>query len=618
MAGILRIPSFRWRLLAPVAALLATVAAVLGGGRPATPAEAAPATAPLKLFWHAGVKDNLLCATAQCEQDALVAGYTLVRVEGRVFTTQQATTVPLNLYFHLGRADHLTCVNVASTSPCHRDAHAAGYQLVRTEGWVYSTSQPGTVPLSRFWHTGHHDNATCTSAKCATDQIDAGYQLVGVDGYTRPSEPGDAGYVGWNVRLCRETNYEDCMRFGGSEVTNLGTWDNTASSIMLNHDAIAAGHLPRTYAVSVFELPNFQGRCQTFTDITQSRVDVSTIVSLDPHDSDDPRATVVAKLYPGHNLSKEFIGDNSISSLKFGPSVSCPHTVQVCDGTGLGGACRMIERAVPDLRPFAMNDRISSMRITNRDAPVSLYEHFNYNGRCETFNVPDFFGRNAKDDHDLSNNAIGNNTISSIKVGEVCPVVLWQNPGAGQVFNPGRMLEFGYGDYTTLSARDFSDYASSMVVNALASFYEHPNFEGRCFQVRVGERVLDLRRIGWDNKISSMRIGVGCPVSGGAVLCSAINFAGTCRSFLNQHVPDLRNVATNSGNPAEPVWNNITSSVRATGAPVAVYQLQHYQGRCQTIRPHMEVSDLRTSHIGNDAISSLRTGFECNPHISAQ
>jgi hypothetical protein len=264
-----------------------------------------------------------------------------------------------------------------------------------------------------------------------------------------------------------------------------------------------------------------------------------------------------------------------------------------------------------------MNDRISSVRITNRDVPFSLYERFGYNGRCETFNAPDGAWRVAQDDNDLGNNFIRSNAVSSLKAGEPCPVALWQHAGAGLAFNPGRLLEFGYGDYPDLSAYDFSDYTSSMAVNALASFYEHPHFEGRCFQVKVGERVPDLRTVGWDNKISSMRVGVGCPLSGGVVLCSAINFGGICRSFLNQWVPNLGAVPTNSGNPAEPAWDNITSSARAVGAPVAVYELPGYQGRCQTVAANTAAPDLRGSPIGNDTISSLRTGFECNPHVSA-
>lgn len=50
---------------------------------------------------------------------------------------------------------------------------------------------------------------------------------------------------------------------------------------------------------------------------------------------------------------------------------------------------------------------------------VAAYEHTNFGGRCETFRA---------DDADLRNNSIGNDTISSLRLGQACPVLLWSEP----------------------------------------------------------------------------------------------------------------------------------------------------------------------------------------------
>ena len=49
----------------------------------------APATpAPLALYWHSGRGDFFSTATSQGERDALAAGYKLVRTEGFIFPPQ--------------------------------------------------------------------------------------------------------------------------------------------------------------------------------------------------------------------------------------------------------------------------------------------------------------------------------------------------------------------------------------------------------------------------------------------------------------------------------------------------------------------------------------------------
>jgi hypothetical protein len=86
-----------------------------------------------------------------------------------------------------------------------------------------------------------------------------------------------------------------------------------------------------------------------------------------------------------------------------------------------------------------------------------------------------------------------------------------------------------------------------------------------------------------------------------------------CKNFSG-NVPDLR--AFTTPNPAEPTWDNIASSVVATGANVALYELPNYQGRCETTRAGAQDADLRNNYIGNDRISSLRVGATCPPGVA--
>jgi hypothetical protein len=87
-----------------------------------------------------------------------------------------------------------------------------------------------------------------------------------------------------------------------------------------------------------------------------------------------------------------------------------------------------------------------------------------------------------------------------------------------------------------------------------------------------------------------------------------------CRTFTG-NVPDLRAVATPPNTANEPTWDNIVSSVAATGVSVALYQFPNYQGRCETLRAGAQDSDLRNNLLGNDMLSSFKVNATCTPGV---
>ncbi|XUL90486.1 hypothetical protein ACQ86D_30850 [Streptomyces galilaeus] len=99
--------------------------------KPAVVAAAARTT--LFLWWNPARGDNFTTGTTAESQSALAAGYSLVRQEGRLLQTQDPGTVPLYLFWSGSREDNFSTATDAGID----SAFAAGYSLVRVEGYVY-------------------------------------------------------------------------------------------------------------------------------------------------------------------------------------------------------------------------------------------------------------------------------------------------------------------------------------------------------------------------------------------------------------------------------------------------------------------------------------------------
>ena len=142
----------------------------------------AQAMAPLQLFFNSTRGDNYSTATADGRQAAQRAGYSLVRQEACVFTSQEPGTVPLYQFWSAQRGDNMaTTSNLTGKSGA--SANTAGYTLVRIEGYVYPTEQKGTVAIRLYYNTQRHDNFTTATTEGANGAQRAGYTLVSVIGY---------------------------------------------------------------------------------------------------------------------------------------------------------------------------------------------------------------------------------------------------------------------------------------------------------------------------------------------------------------------------------------------------------------------------------------------------
>lgn len=135
----------------------------------------------LKLFWNSVRGDNFSTATAQGEADARAAGYSYVRLEGRVEQSQLPGTVPLKLFWNWVRGDNM----LTATPEGERDAVAAGYQFVRIEGYVYRMPAANTAALDQYWAEARGDNFVTASQQGRIDALQAGYAFVRTEGYIK-------------------------------------------------------------------------------------------------------------------------------------------------------------------------------------------------------------------------------------------------------------------------------------------------------------------------------------------------------------------------------------------------------------------------------------------------
>lgn len=129
---------------------------------------AQPKTAALKLFSNG--RDHYTTASTQGDYDAVANGYKLCRVEGYVFTSQQAGTTALKQYWSEQRHDHWLLSRDIPKN-VEKNGH---YQFVRIEGYVYTNAQPGTVALQHF-SLVRGDNFTFASRQAEADARAARY-----------------------------------------------------------------------------------------------------------------------------------------------------------------------------------------------------------------------------------------------------------------------------------------------------------------------------------------------------------------------------------------------------------------------------------------------------------
>jgi hypothetical protein len=143
------------------------------------------------------------------------------------------------------------------------------------------------------------------------------------------------------------------------------------------------------------------------------------------------------------------------------------------------------------------------------------------------------------------------------------------------------------------------------------TLFEHPNFQGQ--QVVLGENISDFRELKrWNDQVDSLRVETasfrGRPRQGQRAeerVCvyQHTDYRGNSQCFdANEDMPDLKQIG----------WNDGISSIRVFGrARVAVYEHRDFQGERLIVdsdTPNLTAVSGRGGWNWNDRISSLRAG----------
>ena len=162
------------------------------------------------------------------------------------------------------------------------------------------------------------------------------------------------------------------------------------------------------------------------------------------------------------------------------------------------GQSARFRRDVPDLRAYRMDDRISSIRVAPGDV-WEVCEHPHYQGRCQVFDrdEPDLRRANWEDRISSIRRVRGRPPEGYPPPEESGGLILYSDAGFRGDF---RRLRGGVDDLRRIG---FDDRAESVRIGRGAwELCEHPNFQ-RC---RVVDRdVPDLREIGLTRRITSAR-----------------------------------------------------------------------------------------------------------------
>lgn len=254
-------------------------------------------------------------------------------------------------------------------------------------------------------------------------------------------------------------------------------------------------------------------------------------------------------------------------------------SVTLYDDVWLTGASLRLSGSVADLRTYGFNDRTSSIELSGLTV-VAAYEHINYTGRCETFR--------EIDDVSLVDNQIGNNTISSLRFGQPCSVLLWSEPNyVGNILTAS-------GDVPDLGLRFSNDMASLKAQGNRVALYDGPNYTGLCENFTGDEN--DLRDNPMLQRASSLRINADCARQ--AVLFTDINYGGDY--FLVPFLgPDRWTDLAPLG------WKNRASSVYLSQRAELVVADDDILGLTLSKRFTENQPDLRWTYIGNDTIDRV-------------
>jgi hypothetical protein len=210
--------------------------------------------------------------------------------------------------------------------------------------------------------------------------------------------------------------------------------------------------------------------------------------------------------------------------------------------------------AIAGLAAFVSHEALAQGSDRGGRDEVCVYEHADYGGWEQCYGVGD-------DVRDLGNRR---NSISSIRIRGRAEITLYQHPNF-----QGRevSLDSSVTDLRKI-AKFWNDETDSLRVSRSGfggrpsrderredrvCVYEHVNYQGHSQCWDSGEEIADLRDIGWNDGISSIRTFGGTRVA----FYEHAGFDGQ-RLIVDRDIPDLTQVRANGSSN----WNDRISSVR--------------------------------------------------------
>lgn len=136
-------------------------------------------------YWNQSREDHFSCSSPESVAAALEAKYQVLASEGELFTEPATGRLPLQLFYSEERRDNFTTATWQGVA----DAKAAGYREVgRIEGYVYEP-KPRKPDRSRrlwlYWSAERGDNfLLAEDSNSERAAIEAGYVKVRLEGYT--------------------------------------------------------------------------------------------------------------------------------------------------------------------------------------------------------------------------------------------------------------------------------------------------------------------------------------------------------------------------------------------------------------------------------------------------
>ena len=189
------------------------------------------------------------------------------------------------------------------------------------------------------------------------------------------------------------------------------------------------------------------------------------------------------------------------------------------------------------------------------DKKATVYQHTNYGGASQEL------GLGSYDIHDLT---VGNDQISSVKVPEGLRVTLYADAN----FRGSHKMFTSDASYV---GNDFNDKTSAILVEKVATFFEHGSYKGNRLVLGVGRYNLgDIQAIGND-RLSSVKVPNGLQVT----LYEHADFQGKSL-VLDQDMDALGNYR----------FNDIASSIIIKATGIAIPQDVLTYGSSISLKSH--------------------------------